>query len=141
MKTIANYINEGLFDRLKKSKNVKPAEPVKPHDKSITIMFGLEQTKNSEKLLNQIIEIITNITKVNPGEDGFGTLDGEVFGSYSFDCNGVDNVEGCVDEIIQEIKKFKKTTVEITEKSSRFKRVDVEIEQYDYFQLFLLARY
>ena len=141
MKTLTNYINEGLFDRFRRSKNIKTDNPVKPHDKSITIMFGLALDKEDEKHVNKIIEIITDITKVTPGESGWGLLDGEVFASCTFDCNGVDNVEGCVDEIIQEIKKFKKTTVEITEKSSRFKRVDVEIEQYDYFQLFLLARY
>ena len=141
MKTLKEFINEGLFDRFRRSKNIKTAEPVKPRDKSITIMFGLALDKEDEKHVNKIIEIITDITKVTPGESSWGLLDGEVFASCTFDCNNVDNIEKCVDEIIQEIKKFKKTTVEITEKSSRFKRVDVEIEQYDYFQLFLLARY
>lgn len=141
MKTLKEFINEGLFDRFRRSKNIKTAEPVKMHDNTISIMFGLALDKEGEKHVNKIIEIITDITKVTPGESSWGLLDGEVFASCTFDCNNVDNIEKCVDEIIQEIRKIKHSTAEITEKTSRYKRVDVEINQPEYFQLFVLASY
>jgi hypothetical protein len=141
MKTLKNFLNEGLFDRFRRSKNIKTDEPVKMRDNTISIMFGLALDKENEKYVNKIIEIITSITKATPGESGVGLLDGEVFASYTFDCNNVENIEGCIDEIIQEIRKIKYSTAEITEKTSRYKRVDVEISQPKYFQLFVLAHY